>query len=100
VRDFLHVADVADAYCLLAERGVAGEVYNVSSGTGWSVRALAELVMRAVGVEVTLEQDEELVRRVDVPMLVGDATKLRGATGWVPSHSVSDIVEELTRAAA
>ena len=34
VRDYLHVADVAEAYLALAERGRPGEVYNVCSGTG------------------------------------------------------------------
>jgi GDP-4-dehydro-6-deoxy-D-mannose reductase len=32
MRDFLHVADVVDAYLSLLDVGVAGEVYNVSSG--------------------------------------------------------------------
>src|SRR4029079_6462522 len=41
VRDFLHVADVVEAYLAWLELGAAGETYNVCSGDGISVRALA-----------------------------------------------------------
>ena len=34
VRDYLHVADVVEAYLLLLERGTTGEAYNVCSGEG------------------------------------------------------------------
>ena len=44
VRDFLHVSDVVDAYLALLERGVPGEVYNVCSGEGASVRAARRVV--------------------------------------------------------
>ena len=36
VRDFLHVADVVEAYLALLELGEAGETYNVCSGDGIS----------------------------------------------------------------
>jgi GDP-4-dehydro-6-deoxy-D-mannose reductase len=100
VRDLLHVADVVEAYRLLAQRGTSGEVYNVCSGIGWSVSALATLVMRAVGMDSDVETDDALVRPVDVPVLVGDSSKLRAATGWNPTRTVEDIVTELVSAAA
>lgn len=95
VRDFLHVADVVDAYILLASRGRPGEVYNVSSGTGTSVKDLAVRVLQATGVKAALGTDPDLVRPVDVPALVGDSQKLRDATGWTPTLSVQDIIEDL-----
>ena len=51
VRDFLHVADVVAAYIALAERGRAGEVYNVASGTGHAVGDLARRVLARGGVD-------------------------------------------------
>ncbi len=42
IRDYLHVADVVDAYLALLEWGTPGEVYNVCSGEGVGVRALTE----------------------------------------------------------
>jgi GDP-4-dehydro-6-deoxy-D-mannose reductase len=95
VRDFLHVSDVVDAYILLATRGRPGEVYNVASGTGISVKDLAVRVLQATGVKAALGTDPALVRAVDVPALVGDPRKLREATGWTPQLTVQDVIEDL-----
>ena len=100
VRDFLHVRDVVRAYLLLIDRGVPGEVYNVSSGTGQRVRDLGAKVLAAVGANAEVEVDPALVRRVEVPWLVGDSTKLRTATGWTPALSCDDIIADLIHAPA
>ncbi|MGH7664697.1 MAG: GDP-mannose 4,6-dehydratase [Gemmatimonadaceae bacterium] len=99
VRDYLHVADVARAYLLLAERGEAGAVYNVSSGVGQAVGALAAAVLRRTGVDARIVADDSLVRAVDVPALVGDSARLRRTTGWSPSHDTDDIIDDLIHAA-
>jgi GDP-4-dehydro-6-deoxy-D-mannose reductase len=99
IRDFLHVADTVKAYILLAERGTAGEVYNVCSSRGTSVREIAERVLERLGVRASLEPDPALVRPVEVPILVGDNSKLRAATGWTPVRTVDSIIEDLINAA-
>ena len=100
VRDFLHVGDVVDAYLRLAERGAPGEVYNVASGQGRSVGDLAELVLARAGARATLEPVPEFMRPVDLPVLVGDPTKLREATGWRPRAGIEHAIDELIDAAA
>ena len=99
VRDFLHVSDVVEAYLALLELGSAGEVYNVSSGEGISVRALAESVLQRVGASAEISSDPALSRPVDVPVQIGDNAKLRGATGWAPRHTREDIIDDLIHAA-
>src|SRR5207249_4082271 len=79
----------------LAERGAAGEVYNVASGIGTSVGELARRVLARAGLQAAVESDPALVRAADVPALVGDATKLRTATGWVPRRSLDDLLDDL-----
>jgi GDP-4-dehydro-6-deoxy-D-mannose reductase len=100
VRDFLHVRDVARAYIALAERGAAGEAYNVASGVGASVREVAARVLALAGCDARLHIEPALQRAGDVPVLVGDATKLRAATGWAPEESLDTIILDLIRAAA
>jgi GDP-4-dehydro-6-deoxy-D-mannose reductase len=95
VRDFLHVADVTAAYIALAARGRAGEVYNVSSGVGVSVKELAVQVLAATGVKAPLATDPALARPVDVPALVGDNARLRDATGWAPTHTLRTLIDDL-----
>ncbi|MEO6526591.1 MAG: GDP-mannose 4,6-dehydratase [Gemmatimonadaceae bacterium] len=99
VRDFLHVSDVVDAYLSLLERGVAGDVYNVCSGEGLSVHALARLVLQRVGVSADISSDPALSRPVDVPVQIGSNAKLRRATGWAPRHTREDIIDDLIHAA-
>ncbi|MGH7679047.1 MAG: NAD-dependent epimerase/dehydratase family protein [Gemmatimonadaceae bacterium] len=100
VRDYLHVADVADAYALLLERGVAGEAYNVSSGVGTTIRELAERFLGRAGIAAEIIVNPAHARPLDVPILVGDNTKLRQATGWAPKRSIDDIIDDLIHAAA
>jgi GDP-4-dehydro-6-deoxy-D-mannose reductase len=100
VRDFLHVRDVVAAYILLAERGAAGEVYNVCSGQGRSTADVARAVLARVGAEAVAESDPALVRPVEVPALVGDNAKLRAATGWAPALGLDDIIDDLIRSHA
>ena len=99
VRDYLHVCDVVDAYLLLLERGAVRESYNVSSGTGTSVRGLAERVLSRLGIAADIVEDPALVRPSDMPMLIGDNGKLRAATGWSPTRTIDDIIDDLIHAA-
>ncbi|CAN5864912.1 GDP-mannose 4,6-dehydratase [soil metagenome] len=99
VRDFLHVEDVVAAYILLLERGGEGEAYNVCSGEGTSVRALANAVLTRLGISADVGSDTELARAVDVPVLVGSNNKLRRATGWAPRRTRNDIIDDLIHAA-
>jgi GDP-4-dehydro-6-deoxy-D-mannose reductase len=99
IRDYLHVGDVVSAYLLLLEKGAAGEVYNVCSGQGVTVRELAQRVLSRMGIAAEITPDPALVRPVDVPILVGDNGKLRGATGWSVTRSIDDIIDDLVHAA-
>jgi GDP-4-dehydro-6-deoxy-D-mannose reductase len=100
IRDFLHVSDVVSAYLLLAERGQPGESYNVCSGRGQSVGEIAALVLERAGVQAEFRPDPSLIRPVDLPVLVGDPAKLRGATGWSPRSGLPTAIDELIGAAS
>ena len=84
-RDFLDVRDVCEAYALLLEgAGDAGEIYNVASGKATSMREMLRRLIEIGGVAVEVREDPERMRPADVPVSVGDASKLREATGWAP----------------
>ncbi len=95
VRDFLHVSDVVAAYIAMLHSGRPGTVYNVASGTGLSVREIVGRVLERVGVQAELKQDPAFVRAVDVPVLVGDATRLTADTGWRPTRGFDSILDDL-----
>lgn len=98
VRDFLHVTDVVAAYLALVGHGRQGEAYNVSSGRGTSVRALAALVLQRLGTTADISTDAALARPVDVPVLVGSNDKVCRATGWAPQRTIADIIDDLIHA--
>ena len=83
-RDFTDVRDVVRAYRLLVERGEGGETYNVCSGRDVAIQEVADLLAASSTVPLTFELDESRLRPVDVPVVRGDNTKLRAATGWEP----------------
>jgi GDP-4-dehydro-6-deoxy-D-mannose reductase len=99
VRDYLHVEDVVAAYILLLEKGITGDSYNVCSGEGTSVRALAHAVIARLGITADVGSDAQHARSVDVPVLVGSNSKLRRATGWAPRRTRNDIIDDLINAA-
>lgn len=100
VRDYLHVSDVAAAYCELLAKGEAGEVYNVASERGIRLGDLLALLAKIAGHPVTPKPDPDLMRPADIAYLVGDSTKLRQATGWEPRVPLSEALAEVLRAQA
>lgn len=95
IRDFLDVREVVAAYLSLLERGVPGEVYNVATGTGYALVAVLERLQRMLGWRVKAALDPELVRTSDITHLVGDASKLRAATGWAPRLTLDRTLQDL-----
>jgi len=100
VRDLLHVQDVVDAYVRLLSKGEAGEVYNVASGQGMSLEDLLFRMADVLGIRAIPEADPELLRPADIPHLVGDAAKLRAATGWSPRRSLDETLRDVLDAQA
>ena len=100
VRDFLDVRDVAAAYLALLAKAAPGETYNVGSGRGVTLEALFRTLAGIVGVDAIPEPDPELTRPADLPYLVGDAAKLRAATGWASAIPLEQTLRELVHAQA
>lgn len=94
-RDFTHTSDVSRALWLLLDRGKPGEVYNLCSGKATRIGDIVDMVIAKGRVPATVQVDPARLRPVDEPVLMGDNSKLREATGWEPQVSVEQIVEEL-----
>ena len=84
IRDFTDVRDMVRAYYLAVTRAKPGEVYNIASGVGITIRELLDRLVELAGVEVTIEQDPARMRPSDVEILLGDSSKFRDDTGWAP----------------
>lgn len=95
VRDFTDVRDMVRGYWLALEKGDAGDVYNISSDTGITVKGMLDLLLSMSDVKINVKQDPARMRPSDVEVLLGDSTKFRNKTGWKPEYAFKTTMEDL-----
>jgi len=94
-RDLTDVRDVVRAYRLLVELGEPGEVYNVCSGVAVAISEIGRQLLDMANRPMRLVNDPARQRPVDVPILVGDNSKLTAQTGWRPEIPISTTLKDL-----
>lgn len=94
IRDFTDVRDVVRAYEVILEKGASGEIYNVCSGKGVSLRDLLFSICRELGIPAVFDQDAKLIRPIDNPVIVGSNAKL-SAIGYEPVYALERSVSDL-----
>jgi GDP-4-dehydro-6-deoxy-D-mannose reductase len=95
IRDFVDIEDVILAYISILEKGVTGEVYNVCSGRGNSIHDIVNSLSVLTHIPVAVEQDKNLLRPIDNPVLIGSHDKLQNETGWKPYWSIEKSLEKI-----
>jgi GDP-4-dehydro-6-deoxy-D-mannose reductase len=93
-RDFIDVRDAVRAYALAAEKGSAGEVYNVASGEMRTIREVLDTLLRLTAARVEVVSDPARLRPADIHALQGDTTRFRSATGWSPTLTLEDSLRD------
>lgn len=94
-RDFTDVRDVVNAYFLVTTKGEPGEVYNIAAGKAWSIREMLDMLLSMSTAEIKIETDPKRLRPSDVPVLLGDASKLKDATGWQATIPFEQTLKDL-----
>lgn len=92
VRDFCNLRDAVRAYWLLMEKGESGEVYNVCSGEGLSIRELIVRLAHVTGKEVEVEPRWP-GRGVEIPCQTGSFEKIHRQTGWRPTIPIEESLQ-------
>jgi UDP-glucose-4-epimerase GalE len=91
VRDFIHVADLADAHVRALEYLLDGgptTAFNVGTGTGYSVAQMLDAAERVTGHKIPRVLAPR--RPGDPPILVARVDKIKGELGWWAQHSSLD----------
>ncbi|MBN1127238.1 MAG: UDP-glucose 4-epimerase GalE [Sedimentisphaerales bacterium] len=94
IRDYIHVEDLCKAHLLALNRlNSYGElVYNLGSGTGYSVREVIQTVQEVSGKRFKVVETER--RPGDPPVLTADATRARNELNWTTDYpDLAQIVE-------
>jgi GDP-4-dehydro-6-deoxy-D-mannose reductase len=94
-RDFTDVRDTVRAYAALMQLAKPGEIYNVGSGVGRSIRSVLAALLARSRVEVRVETDPALLRPTETVAFVADTSQLRARTGWQPEISFEAMLEGL-----
>lgn len=96
-RELTDVRDTVRAYRAVVERGRTGRPYNVSSGAACPIRDMLDRLVARARVAVGVRVDPARLRPNDVPLLVGDPTRIRTELGWQPAipleRTLDDVLE-------
>jgi UDP-glucose 4-epimerase len=94
IRDYVHVADIADAHLAAAralDAGSQGATFNIGRGEGSSVLDVLAVVAEVTGLDTTPEMVER--RPGDPAMVVASVERIRKELGFTASHDLRSMVE-------
>jgi GDP-4-dehydro-6-deoxy-D-mannose reductase len=96
-REATHVQDTVRAYQTIVERGTPGRPYNVSSGQAYAIGEILERLISKARLKVNVRVDPARLRPNDIPVFVGDPTRLRDELGWEPvvelERTLTDVLD-------
>ena len=99
-RDMTDVRDVVEAYHLLMDGAKPGRPYNICSGRAWKIGDLLEELLHFARVPITVSVDAHRLRPNDVPVIQGDASRIRADLGWAPRIPVEQTLLGYARVVA
>lgn len=98
VRDYIHVVDLALGHVKALAKFEAGSglnIYNLGTGTGYSVLDIVKNFEAASGVKIPYEIKER--RAGDIASCYSDATKAKEELGWVATKGIKEMCEDSWR---
>ena len=90
-RAIMDQRDLVKGLMLLAEKGKAGDVYNISSEYVYQMSDIVKMIEKQVGHKI----DEKLIRPTDEKIIVGDITKLKEDTGWYQDIRMEQTISDM-----
>ncbi|MGY2120723.1 UDP-glucose 4-epimerase GalE [Nocardia gipuzkoensis] len=90
VRDYIHIRDLAQAHLLALATAEAGthRIYNLGSGTGFSVREVISACERVTGLPIAARDAPR--RPGDPATLIASSARAIAELGWRPEHNDLD----------
>ena len=94
-RDLTDVRDVARAYRAIVEKGQPGRVYNICSGRAYPIAEILRRLVAQAQVRIEIRQEPDRMRPNDVPLVLGDASRIRSEVGWTPTIPIESTLSDL-----
>ena len=95
IRDYIHVDDLVEGHliCMNAfDIGINYKVYNLGSGSGYSVFDLVNGISKYYGKRPNINKINN--RDGDIPISISDISKIRSELGWFPKKTLDDICKD------
>jgi len=94
IRDYIHVADLAEAHLLALAAASPGQhrIYNLGCGSGYSVREVIDTVARITGRDVPVTSAAR--RAGDPAVLVASSELIADELGWFPKRTLAEMVSD------
>jgi UDP-glucose 4-epimerase len=95
IRDYIHIADLSDTHelALVGTRPGEHRIFNLGTGTGFSVREVIAAAERVTGREVPVVEADR--RPGDPAILVAGSEKIRAELGWNPKKpALEDMIAD------
>jgi UDP-glucose 4-epimerase len=94
IRDYVHVADLAEAHLLALDGAEPGRhrIFNLGNGAGFSVLDVVESVRRVTGHPLPTEVGPR--RAGDPAVLVASSALIREELGWSPARGLDEMVAD------
>lgn len=93
-RDFTDVRDMVRAYTLAIEKGKPGEVYNIGSEKSYRISEVLDNLLKLSKIKIKVQVNKNLLRPVDIPELLCDATKFKNLTNWNPEIDINTTLKD------
>jgi len=97
IRDFTDVRDVVSAYYLLLTIGEKGDIYNVCSGKGWSLKEIIDMISRILEIEVRIKVNADLFRPDDNKIIIGSNEKLKYKMKWETKYTLERSLKDMIK---
>ena len=94
-RDFTYVKDAVKAVRMVAEKGRAGEIYNICSGRTYTAQEILDRMLAMANTEIEVRRDPSRMRPSDTPVVCGNHDKLTSHTGWQPGSGIDAVLAEV-----
>lgn len=94
-REVIDVRDTVRAYRAILEQGSRGRPYNVSSGRAYPVGEVVGRLVTKSRVPVHVRVDAARFRPNDIPLLVGDPSRIRDEIGWTPAIPLEQTLDDM-----
>lgn len=94
-RAIMDQRDLVSALMLLADKGIAGDVYNISSENIYLMSDIVAMIETEIGHKLKIKVDSSLLRPTDEKIIVGDVTKLKRDTGWSQKITMQQTIKDM-----